>query len=231
MPIEEFAPARLTHSQMHGVYSRLSPLYGIWEKIAERQPVELALELAAVRPGEKVLEVAVGPGNAHTRLAHLARDMGRGTVGGGTVVGTDLTPAMLARTVQRFRQEALPTPLLCRCDACSLPFAEQSFDLVFCAYLLDLLSVESIAEALREMRRVLRPGGRLALVHLGMGHKGFNHIWGLFYWLIPTMLGGCRPIRVAPHLSALGWEVLQAREVVCWGIPSDVILARRVEKQ
>ncbi|MBI4442093.1 MAG: methyltransferase domain-containing protein [Acidobacteria bacterium] len=228
MPIEEFAPARLTHSQIHGVYSRLSPSYGIWEKIAERQPAELALELAAVGPGEKVLEVAVGPGNAHM---HLARDIGRGTVGGATVVGADLTPAMLARTARRFRQEALPVPLLCRCDACSLPFADQSFDLVFCAYLLDLLSVESIAEALREMRRVLRPGGRLALVHLGMGHTGFNRIWGFFYWLIPTMLGGCRPIRVVPHLPALGFEVLQAREVLCLRIPSDVILARRVEKQ
>ena len=221
MPIEQSAPARLTHSQIQGVYSRLSPLYFLWEKIAERQPTELALELASVQSGENVLEVAVGPGNALERLARTHR--------GGKMIGVDLTPSLLRRTARRFRQEAPHALLLCQCDACLLPFTDRSFDLVFCAYLVDLLSLENIEKALCEMRRVLRPGGRLVLVHLGMGHAWFNRVWGFFSWLVPTMLGGCRPIRIAAHLPTLGLEVLETREVLRWGIPSDVILACRVE--
>lgn len=221
MPIEESVPARLRASQIPDVYARLAPLYGFWERIAERQATKLALDWAEVRPGEKVLEVAVGPGNALEQLARTHR--------GGRLVAADLTPVMLQRAAQRFERQGRTGLLLCQCDACLLPFADRSFDLVFCAYLLDLFCLEDIEKALDEMRRVLRPTGRLVLLHLSMGHPWFDRVWRIFYWLVPTMLGGCRPIRVAPHLPELGWKVLQSREVLQWGIPSEVVLARRAD--
>ena len=60
--IEEAAAVYLTDREMHGVYSRLSPLYGFWERWAEGRARKLALELARITNGERVLEVAVGPG-------------------------------------------------------------------------------------------------------------------------------------------------------------------------
>ncbi len=123
--------------------------------------------------------------------------------------------------------ELLRSPALAQCEASSLPFAEGSFDLVFSSYLLDLLSPADIATTIREMRRVLGPSGRLVLLHLSLGNRWFDRLWGFFYWVIPTLLGGCRPIRVAEYLPEAGFAVLQALRITQWGVPAEVILARR----
>ncbi|MBI4464542.1 MAG: hypothetical protein HY647_07550 [Acidobacteria bacterium] len=77
------------------------------------------------------------------------------------------------------------------------------------------------------MRRVLRPAGRLVILHLSSGNPGFDRIWRTLYWIMPTLLGGCRPLRLAPHLSAAGFAVLETCRIVQSGVPSEVILARR----
>ena len=219
LPIEESSPARLTVSQVPGVYSRLSPLYGFWEQFAEGRARRFALHLAGVRPGERILEVGIGPGTA---LEQLARRNSTGLT-----VGLDLTPDMLQKTRGRFLRNSLASPRLCQSDARFLPFADSSFDLVFSAYLLDLLSLADIETTLREMRRVLRPSGRLVLLHLTLGNRWFNRLWGLLYGLVPMLLGGCRPIRLAAQSGESGLLVLQNQRVVQCGIPSEVILARR----
>lgn len=218
VPVEESAPVKLTAREIHDVYSRLAPLYGFWERFAEERARKLALELARISNGERVLEVAVGPGMALEQLARRNP--------GGATTGLDLTPAMLQRTRRRFRRRALPPPALCQCDARSLPFADDSFDLVLSSYLLDLLSPADIDRTLREMYRVLRPSGRLVLLHLSLGSRWFDRLWRILYWVIPTLLGGCRPIRLAGHLPAVGFAVLDSHRIVQCGIPTEVILAR-----
>ena len=220
MAIEESTPTRLTVPEVQDAYSRLAPLYGFWEALAEGRARKLALELANVRSGgETVLEVAVGTGTA---LQSLARANSTGVT-----VGTDLTPAMLWRTRRRFRRRSLASPALCQADARLLPFGDSSFDLVFSIYLLDLLSIPDIEKALQEMRRVMRPSGRLVLLHLRRDNPFFDRLWRFFYWMVPMLLGGCRPIGVAPHLPSAGFAVVQAHRIMQWGIPVEVILAKR----
>ena len=217
--IEESTPARLTVRQVRDVYSRLAPLYGLWQKLAQGRSQKAALELADVRNGDRVLEVAVGPGTA---LESLARSNPAGVT-----IGMDLTPAMVERARRRLQRGSLTRPALCQCDARFLPFANQSFDLVLASYLLDLLSTADIASAVAEMRRVLRPAGRLVLVHLSRGNLWFDRLWGFLYWLAPEMLGGSRPIQLAAYLPSAGFTVAASRRMVRWGIPAEVILARR----
>jgi ubiquinone/menaquinone biosynthesis C-methylase UbiE len=105
--------------------------------------------LAALRPGERVVDVACGTG-AVTRLA-------RERVGaGGTVAGIDVNPGMLAvaRTVPGASAIAWH-----EASAEELPAADESFDVAFCQLGLQFFS-DRVA-ALREIRRVLVPGGRL----------------------------------------------------------------------
>ena len=108
------------------------------------------MDTAALRPGERVLDVACGTGVV-TRLA--AERVGRD----GTVAGLDINPGMLA--VAR----SVPSPGMAidwqQGSAEAMPLPDAAFDVVLCQ--LGLQFVPDKAAAVREMQRVLVPGGRL----------------------------------------------------------------------
>ncbi|MFH0178570.1 class I SAM-dependent methyltransferase [Streptomyces cacaoi] len=106
-----------------------------------------------LRAGDRVLDAGCGTGRALTPL--------RAAVGpSGVVVGADLTPAMLAAAVRAGRDRA---GRLMLADVTALPFRSASLDAVFAAGLIAHLPRPE--ENLRELARVVRPGGTLALFH------------------------------------------------------------------
>ncbi|WP_327181691.1 class I SAM-dependent methyltransferase [Streptomyces sp. NBC_01334] len=106
-----------------------------------------------LRAGARVLDAGCGTGRALTPL--------RAAVGpSGVVVGADLTPAMLAAAVRAGRGRA---GRLMLADVTALPFRSASLDAVFAAGLIAHLPRPE--ENLRELARVVRPGGTLALFH------------------------------------------------------------------
>lgn len=173
----------------------------------------LALGLLAATPGERVLHVGVGTGAEHAALH-------RAVAPAGLVVGCDLSRGMLELTRAR-----ADTPL-CEGDAARLPFQAGSFDRAFTAYMLDLIPLAAIPTVLAELRRVLRPGGRLVLVSLTEGvdvpSRVFVAGWKLAYRLGPQRLGGCRPLELAALLGRAGFAV-ERQVVVQRGFPSEVL--------
>lgn len=106
-----------------------------------------------LREGDRVLDAGCGTGRALTPL--------RAAVGpSGVVVGVDLTPAMLEAAVRAGRDR---DGRLLLADVAALPLRSQSLDAVFGAGLVSHLPQP--AENLRELARVVRPGGTLALFH------------------------------------------------------------------
>lgn len=111
----------------------------------------IALEMLSIDPGDRVLDVACGPGNFSRDFARAASE--------GVVVGVDASAPMLDVAV---RDTDSTNVAYLRADACSLPFRDGSFDAVCCFAALYL--IEEPMRALAEIVRVLAPGGRLALL-------------------------------------------------------------------
>ena len=119
---------------------------------------------AALRPGERVLDVGTGTGIA----VEAARGEGR------EVVGLDASPEMLA-----IARATLPEHEFVEADFTAMPFEPASFDVLLSVHA--LLFADDPAAALREWRRVTRPGGRLSLSVPGPAEQTPSAIYGDVY--------------------------------------------------
>jgi demethylmenaquinone methyltransferase/2-methoxy-6-polyprenyl-1,4-benzoquinol methylase len=119
-----------------------------------------ALSIARPRPGERVLDVATGSGD-------LARSLARRVRPDGEVWLTDINFQMLARGRDRMLDAGVLAPAV-RCDAERLPFPEGYFDCVTVAF--GLRNMTHKDRALAEMKRTLKPGGRLVVLE-------FSKVW------------------------------------------------------
>jgi ubiquinone/menaquinone biosynthesis C-methylase UbiE len=109
------------------------------------------VRLAAPQANWSALDVATGTGHTAFALAsHVAR-----------VVGTDLTPEMLAEGEKLARERGIPHVRFCLADVHALPFDDDAFHVITCRRAAHHFS--DIARALQEMKRVLRASGRLVI--------------------------------------------------------------------
>ncbi len=123
-------------------------MHRIWKRFA--------IEAAAVRPGERVLDLAGGTGDLALLLAPKVTSSGR-------VVLSDINPAMLSRGRDRLLDKGLVEGVdYVLADAERLPFARASFDCICIAF--GLRNVTRKKPALKSMYDALRPGGRLLVL-------------------------------------------------------------------
>src|SRR5215510_5565936 len=116
------------------------------------------LDMLAAQPGEKVLDIASGTGLVSLRLAAIV-----GTRG--VVIGTDISERMVEAGRRNALEQGIGHLRFERSDAEAQPFPDAAFDAAVCA--LGLMYVPDPARALGEMRRVLKPGGRVAVAVWG----------------------------------------------------------------
>jgi SAM-dependent methyltransferase len=135
----------------------------------------MARELLELGPGALVLDVACGPGN-------FTRDFGGAVGAQGLAVGIDASTTMLARAVS---DTAIANVAYVRGDAVELPFATGVFDAVCCFAALHMFSEPF--RALDHMARVLKPGGRLAL--MTSARRGLEPIRSASAWAITAGSG------------------------------------------
>ena len=113
-----------------------------------------ALGAGGIRDGMKVLEVATGSGEMFRRLVRANRS--GTTVGRGSFAQHGGAHAA-HRAPQRFPHARTHCQAV---DARHMPFRNESFDAIFCCYLLELLSADDIVGTLSEFRRILRDRGQ-----------------------------------------------------------------------
>ena len=116
------------------------------------------LQVSPLRPGETVLDVGCGTGSL---LIEAARLLGSGSV----LYGVEPSREMLAHASRKARQH-IPETNFVQGSADQIPFPDASFDVVFCTMVLHHLPAAMQIAAIREMSRVVRPGGRLVIVDM-----------------------------------------------------------------
>ena len=133
------------------VFARRAAFYAASAAHTDKAVLERVVELARPWPGAVVLDVATGTGHTAFALApHVRR-----------VVGTDVTPEMLEQGRTLKAERGLTNVDFRLADAHTLPFEDQAFDRVTCRRAAHHFT--DVARALREMKRVLKPGGRLVI--------------------------------------------------------------------
>ena len=152
-------------TRLHRLWSEVAEGWGerAEEVDANSAPVtEALLKLAAVRPGDRVLELACGPGGAGIAAAErVAPD--------GTVVFSDIADEMTEIASARAAARGLANVMACVRDLERIDDPDDSYDVVLCRE--GLMLVPDPAQAVREIRRVLRPGGRTALAVWGQRER------------------------------------------------------------
>ena len=132
-----------------------------WKKqaaVSGRPTNEALIDLAQISAGMKVLDLASGSG-------HPALDIARVVGPAGHVTATDLSSKLLAVAEEKAAEEEVSNISFREVDMENQPFPDETFDVVTCR--LGIMYARNVEQALREMRRVLKPGGRVGLVAWG----------------------------------------------------------------
>ena len=171
---------------------------------------ERLLEPVGLEPGESVLDIGCGTGT----LALAAK---RRVGSSGVVNGIDASPEMIARAQRKAKRKNMDV-LFETALAQSLPFPDAQFDVVLSTVMLHHLRRAGRVEALREGRRVLKPGGRLLAVDfVKSSHKG---ILGHFH-----RHGRVDPRDLIALVTEAGLNVVESGPVGAWDL--QFVLARR----
>jgi phosphatidylethanolamine/phosphatidyl-N-methylethanolamine N-methyltransferase len=216
-------PARLPKERVPRTFTWIAPTHDLLAAVVDRKARRLGLQWLGVEDGEDVLEVAVGTGLS---FRHLLRQNP-----GGWTCGIDLTPAMLRRARQRARRAPADRWELRIADAYDLPYPAERFDALLCCFMFDLLPEADFVPVLREFRRALRPGGRLVLVSETTPRRWYERGWQLIYRLWPPLFGGCRGVRMAPHLREAGYERVRRTFTSHFTFPAEVVSGEKERSQ
>lgn len=170
-------------SRVRGVFDSVAPKYDVMNDLMSMGLHRLwkayTVAVSGARPGQRVLDIAGGTGD-------LARAFAKRVAPGGMVVHTDINEAMLRTGRDRLTDEGmvLPTSL---CDAEKLPFASDSFDIVTVAFGLRNMTHKDLA--LKEMCRVLKPGGRLLVLEFSKVAKPLEKAYDWYSFRVLPRIG------------------------------------------
>ncbi len=205
---QEILRVTATPEEIRKSYGKMSRFYAVLEGVFERGMREQGVESLSIEEGERVLEVGVGTGFA---LRKISRKAGPG----GKAYGIDITPEMLEITEKRLRRAGTADrTALCQGDARAMPFPDGTFDAVYMAATLELFDTPDIPRVLREVKRVLKPGGRLGVNSMSQEGAGRSLFLKVYRWLhrkFPAY-ASCRPINVEQSVREAGFSIFRSRE-------------------
>jgi demethylmenaquinone methyltransferase/2-methoxy-6-polyprenyl-1,4-benzoquinol methylase len=213
-------PVPRTKGEAKQFYDRISRFYDCLIGAIERKYTGMALERLSVKEGETVLEIGFGSGRCLRRIAQSVGQSGK-------AYGIDISSGMLEVTKRRLEKTRLMDRVeLYWGDAVSLPYADNTFDAVFMSFTLELFDTPEIPKVLDEVKRVLRPRGRLGVASMSK-ENGESTLLRLYEWAHekwPKYVD-CRPIYVEQSLKDAGYQIKSKEKVRLFGLPGEIVIA------
>ena len=213
-----FIPVKLSKDDVRRTYARLSRFYDLWGFLTESKAAHKGLQLANIKNGENILEVAVGTSRVFERIVSINRN--------GRNEGVDLSPEMLEVAKKRLSR-GYSNYTLKVADAYSLPYPDGTFDLVMNSYMFDLLPESDFSTVLAEFKRVLKSGGRMVITSMTSGRSWYGRMWDWIIRRAPNVLEGCRPISLGVDVKQAGFNNVHEEFVSQLTFPSLVIYAEK----
>jgi demethylmenaquinone methyltransferase/2-methoxy-6-polyprenyl-1,4-benzoquinol methylase len=204
-------------------YNRLSRWYDVIAGSTEKKYRDWGLEKLSAQPGERILEIGFGTGHCLVSLAQAVGPTGR-------VLGVDISDGMLAIARERLQNEGLSGRVELRLgDAAKLNFIEaETLDGIFMSFTLELFDNPEIPRVLQECHRILKPGGRLAVVSMtktdppGVAVRMYE--W--FHEKMPNY-ADCRPIFARGSIEQSGFVIQDVSVSSMWGLPVEIVLGKK----
>lgn len=176
--VSETEKKRKVRDVFHSVARRYDLMNDVMSAGMHRLWKRFAIEVSGVKAGDRVLDIAGGTGD-------LSRLFSKRVGSDGQLILTDINAAMLGIGRDRLLDEGIAVPAI-QCDAEKLPFPDQHFDCVCVAF--GLRNMTHKDQALREMQRVLKPGGRLLVLEFSQVWKPLAPLYDAYsFKLLPLM--------------------------------------------
>lgn len=208
-----------TKAQAKQSYDRMSLLYDYFAGVFEQKYRDMALMRLNITRGETVLEIGFGNGHCLKQMAEAVGEEGK-------VYGIDISSGMLLASRRRLQKAGLVNRVELTCDdAMNMPYPDNKFDAVFSSFALELFDSPEIPLVLAEIRRVLRPTGRVGIVSMSK-EGGASPLLRLYEWLhqkLPQYVD-CRPIYVEQSVRDAGFGIQHRERVSLLGLPGEIVI-------
>jgi len=212
-------------------YDLTSHCYHLIMGVFEIKPNMEALKLTGIKKHEKILDAGFGTGWVIEKMIELINPTQK-------IHGIDFAKGMIQSTRDFLKKKQLDKRvILVKGNFLSLPYKNESFDIVFASFILDLQRIVDIHKLLQELKRVLKPNGRIVIVSMTKEGKGLLKIarcfYDWFYLFWPTIFGyraSSRPIYVNKEIKKAGLYIIKQKltHIVFFHFPIKIIVAKKV---
>lgn len=211
-----------TKEQAKRTYDKISRIYDLITGPFERKFRDMGLNQLDVKEGETVLEIGFGTGHC---LEEIAKRVGEN----GKAYGIDISSGMLDITRKRMEKKRLADTVELYCgDAMSMPYEDNMFDVVFMSFTLELFDTPEIPAVLKEIKRVLKPKGRLGVVSMSK-EDGESWLLKAYEWIHKNfpVIADCRPIYVEKSIRDAGYSIKSREKIKLFVLPGEIVVTGR----
>jgi ubiquinone/menaquinone biosynthesis C-methylase UbiE len=210
----------LTLNQARRVYDRIGRVQD-WQAFDEDATINRLLAESALTADQTIFEFGCGTGRlAAQLLGALPSSV--------NYLGVDISPVMIDLATRRLTPWTERAKVVLVDGSLPLPADDGFADRVLSTFVFDLLDDAYARAVVDDLRRILKPDGRLCLASLTYGERllerAVSQAWTGIWRVAPQVLGGCRPISTTA-LLAHDWNIDHHSRVHRWGVVMDVVIA------
>ncbi|MBK5212255.1 MAG: methyltransferase domain-containing protein [Flavobacteriaceae bacterium] len=200
-------------------YKQVAWFYNIWSWLTESKAAKKVIELADIRNGEHIIEIACGTGIVFKEIVKRNPD--------GQNLGIDLSTDMLAKAFKLLAKEDSKSYELHQGDIFNLQIGNKSYDKLVNNFMIDLMPEDTFDTILSEFYRILKPNGVAVISTFSNGQRKVNKFWVWIAKHFPKLLTNCRPVEIKSNLKKIGFKIEKEFEISQNTFPSKVYKLRK----